>query len=106
MLLPEAGVPPRCDVFVMPLSADSLDAGVVLQHALRASGVAVLMDQEGKGLRSQMKKADKLGARFAVLRGDDEKARGVWTVRDMGASSQDDVPEDKVRDHLLERLRG
>jgi histidyl-tRNA synthetase len=106
MLLPEAGVPPRCDVFVMPLSGDSLDAGIVLQHALRAAGVGVLMDQEGKGLRSQMKKADKLGARFAVLRGDDEKARGVWTVRDMGASSQDDVPEDKVRDHLLERLRG
>jgi len=41
-----------------------------------------------------------------ALRGDDERARGVWTVRDMGASAQEDVPEDKVKDHLLERLRG
>jgi histidyl-tRNA synthetase len=106
LLLPPAPEGRRCDVFVMPLSSDSLDAGLLLQHALRAEGVAVLMDQEGKGLRSQMKKADKLAARFVALRGDDERARGVWTVRDMGASAQEDVPEDKVKDHLLERLRG
>ena len=106
LLLPPAPEGRRCDVFVMPLSSDSLDAGLLLQHALRAEGVAVLRDQEGKGLRSQMKKADKLAARFVALRGDDERARGVWTVRDMGASAQEDVPEDKVKDHLLERLRG
>ena len=44
------------------------------------------MDHEGRGLKSQMKRADKLGARFVAMRGDDERARGVWTVRDMGGS--------------------
>jgi histidyl-tRNA synthetase len=106
LLLPPGAPARRCDVFVMPLSADALDAGLLLQNSLRAAGAAVLMDQEGKGLRSQMKRADKLAARFVALRGDDERARGVWTVRDMGASTQEDVPEDKVKDHLLERLRG
>jgi histidyl-tRNA synthetase len=106
LLLPPSSSDRRCDVFVMPLSADALDAGLVLQRDLRAAGVAVLMDQEGKGLRSQMKRADKLAARFVALRGDDERARRVWTVRDMGASAQEDVPEDKVKDRLLEKLRG
>ena len=106
MLLPAGQAERRCDVFVMPLSPDALDAGLVLQKGLRDAGVSALMDQEGKGLRSQMKRADKLAARFVALRGDDERARGVWTVRDMGASAQEDVPEDKVREHLLERLRG
>lgn len=106
MLLPPAPPERRCDVFVMPLSPDALDAGLLLQSGLRSAGVSVLIDQEGKGLRSQMKRADKLAARFVALRGDDERARGVWTVRDMGGSTQEDVPEDKVRKHLLERLRG
>ena len=106
LLLPAGPEQRRCDVFVMALSADALDAALLLQQGLRAAGVPVLMDPEGKGLRSQMKRADKLAARFVALRGDDERARGVWTVRDMGASAQEDVPEDKVKDHLLERLRG
>jgi histidyl-tRNA synthetase len=105
-LLPPGPETRRCDVFVMPLSPDALDAGLLLQRGLRGAGVAVLMDPEGKGLRSQMKRADKLGARFVAMRGDDERARGVWTVRDMGASAQEDVPEDEVKDHLLEKLRG
>ncbi len=106
LLLPPGPADRRCDVFVMPLSPDALDAGLLLQRGLRAVGVAALMDPEGKGLRSQMKRANKLGARFVAMRGDDERARGVWTVRDMGASAQEDVPEDKVKDHLLEKLRG
>lgn len=106
MLLPPAAVDRRCDVFVMPLSPHALDGALQLQHRLRAAGVSVLMDQDGRGLKSQMKKADKLAARFVALRGDDERARGVWTVRDMGASSQEDVPENDVQERLLERLRG
>ena len=90
----------------MPLSPDALDGALQLQHALRAAGVSALMDQDGRGLKSQMKKADKLAARFVALCGEDERARGVWTVRDMGASAQEDVPENEVHERLLERLRG
>jgi histidyl-tRNA synthetase len=106
MLIPPGPGRRRCDVFVMPLSADALDGALRLQHGLRAAGVSVLMDQDGRGLKSQMKKADKLAARFVALCGEDERARGVWTVRDMGASAQEDVPENEVHERLLERLRG
>lgn len=106
LLLPPAAAGRRCDVFVMPLSPDALDGALRLQQGLRAAGVPVLMDPEGRGLKSQMKKADKLAARFVAMRGEDERARGVWTVRDMGASAQEDVPENEVHERLLERLRG
>jgi histidyl-tRNA synthetase len=106
LLLPPGPEERRCDVFVMPLSADALDAALLLQHQLRAAGVPAIMDQDGRGLRSQMKRADKLAARFVAMRGEEERARGVWAVRDMAGSSQEDVPDDKVKDHLLEKLRG
>jgi histidyl-tRNA synthetase len=53
-----------------------------------------------------MKQADKLGARFVAILGDDEMARGAWTVRDMARSEQQDVPEEKILDHLKEKANG
>ena len=51
-----------------------------------------MLDPEGRSFKSRMKQADKLGARFVAILGDDEMARGVWTVRDMARSAQQDVP--------------
>ena len=64
------------------------------------------MDHEGRGLKSQMKKADKLGARFVAIRGEDERAKGVWTVRDMAGSSQEEVKAARWPGHLQEKIRG
>jgi histidyl-tRNA synthetase len=53
-----------------------------------------------------MKLADRLGARFVAILGDDEMARGVWSVRDMTGSSQEDVPVARVAEHLKEKVHG
>jgi histidyl-tRNA synthetase len=68
--------------------------------------VRVLLDPEGRSFQSRMKQADKLGARFAAMLGDDELARGVWALRDMARSSQKDVTEEQILDHLKERANG
>src|SRR4029453_6557237 len=52
------------------------------------------------------KLADKLGARYVAIRGEEEMKKGVWTVRDMAGSAQEDVPEGRVLAHLEEKLRG
>jgi histidyl-tRNA synthetase len=48
---------------------------------LRESGVTVTLDLSGASFKSQMKKADASGARFAVIVGDDEAAAGVVSVK-------------------------
>jgi histidyl-tRNA synthetase len=96
----------RCDVYLAVLAAEGRDRALVLQRALRQAGVGVLMDHEGHGLKSQMKRADKLRARVALLLGDDELARGSWTVRDMGASTQEAVEDARIVDYLKEKLNG
>ncbi len=53
-----------------------------------------------------MKMADKLGARLVVILGEDEMKKGVWSVRDMAASTQEDVPEAGLLEHLKERIHG
>jgi len=106
MLLPPVGDERRCDVFLAPLVPEALDPALLLQRDLRRAGLRALLDHEGRGLKSQMRKADKLGARFVAIRGEDERARGVWLVRDMAASAQEEVRDGEVARHLEGKLRG
>ena len=106
MLLPQAADERRCDVFLAPLVPDALDPALLLQRDLRRAGLRVLMDNEGRGLKSQMKKADKLDARFVAIRGEDERAKDVWVVRDMAGSSQQEVKAGDAARYLQEKLRG
>jgi len=47
--------------------------------------VRVEMSSAGKSLKSQMRLADKLGAPYVLILGDEELAAGALTVRDMAA---------------------
>jgi histidyl-tRNA synthetase len=96
----------RCDVFLMPLSEAALDRALRLQRDLRQAGLRAMLDPEGRSFKSRMKQADRLGARFAAILGDDEIARGAWAVRDMARSEQQDVPEERILDHLKEKANG
>ena len=106
MTLPAAEGERRCDVFLMPLVAAAQDKALLLQRALRRAGVSALLDPEGRSFKSRMKLADKLGARFVAILGEDEIKKGAWTVRDMAGSAQEDVPEARVLDHLKEKIHG
>jgi histidyl-tRNA synthetase len=62
-----------------------------------------MLDPEGRSFKSRMKQADKLGARFVAILGEDEMAKGVVTVRDMARSTQEDVPRERALEHLKEK---
>ncbi len=96
----------RCQVFLLPLVEGALDRALQLQRALRLAGVSALLDPEARSFKSRMKQADKLGARFVAILGPDELARQVWTVRDMARSTQEDVAEGRIVDHLKEKANG
>jgi histidyl-tRNA synthetase len=106
LLVPSPEARGRTDVFLMPLAPAALDKALCLQRTLRQAGVAAMLDPEGRSFKSRMKQADKLGARFVAILGDDEIARGVWTVRDMAHSAQEEVPESGVLEHLKEKANG
>ena len=105
MTMPPVEAEPRCAVFLAPLAAGALDHALRLQRELRDARVSVLMDHEGRGLKSQMKRADKLGARYVAIMGEDELARRQWTVRDMKESTQETLSLDRVAEKLIERTR-
>jgi histidyl-tRNA synthetase len=56
---------------------------MVTLEMLRAAGVSVLMHAGGGGMKAQFKRADASGARYALIFGDDEVARGEVALKDL-----------------------
>ncbi len=98
LLLEECGiqVPQNSpDVFAVVPSAAAMAAAVATCEALRSAGLSVLMHAAGGeswgSMKTQFKRADASGARFALVFGDDELARGEVTLkalRDAGVAQR------------------
>ncbi|MBX3606334.1 MAG: histidine--tRNA ligase [Piscinibacter sp.] len=67
---------------VLP-GAAALPRAMAVLEQLRAAGVAVQMHAGGGGMKAQFKRADASGARYALIFGDDELARGEVAVKDL-----------------------
>ncbi len=83
--------PETLDVFIAGLGKQASTYSFGLVHELRKNGISALMDHEARSLKSQMKQADKAGAAFVCIIGDDEIAKGTALFRDMKTKEQQDI---------------
>ena len=83
--------PPRCEVYFAPMGAAAVRACFSIVTRLREGGVAAECDIAGRGLKAQMKYADKLGARYTVVVGDNELAEGKARMKDMETGETEEV---------------
>jgi histidyl-tRNA synthetase len=79
------------DLFVAALGEEAAVRAFPLVHLLRRKGLQVGMDLEGKSLKSQMKQADRAKARFVLILGEEELAKGEAVLRDMSSKEQQQV---------------
>ena len=78
--------------------------GLLLAERLRQAGLRIECNCGGGGLKVQLKRADRSGARFALLLGDEEIRDKTVTVKDMrGRDVQVSVHQDVLIDFLNER---
>ena len=61
------------------------------------------MDYEGRSLKSQMRRADKSGARYVLILGEDELNRGEIQMRDLRLKTQQVIPLDDVEGLIAQR---
>ena len=92
------------DLFVAALGEEAALKAFPLVHLLRRKGVQVAMDLEGKSLKSQMKQADRAKARFALILGEEELAKGEAVLRDMASKEQQQLPLTGTQEALCAML--
>ncbi|MEN3273679.1 MAG: histidyl-tRNA synthetase [Actinomycetota bacterium] len=88
----------RVDVFVVDVVGGS--AARDITALLRRAGVRADRAFDGRSMKSQMKQADKSGARHVVIVGEDEAAEGQVTLRDLSTHDQRRVALDALLQEL------
>jgi histidyl-tRNA synthetase len=99
MLITEPPAPPR-PIALVPIGDQAEATALVLAEELRDAGIAVDLGYSGN-LQRRMRRADRIGARAAVLFGTDELVAGTLTVRDFDSGAQEAVR----REELIKRLQ-
>ena len=89
--------------YVIPLEQAARTEAVRLTRAIREAGLSADVAYVERGLKTQLKHADRIGARFAALIGARELSAGVAAVRDMTSGEQAEVRLDGVAGWLQER---
>lgn len=100
--LPEA---PTCDLFIATLGENALLKASALCRLLRDEGYKVQTDICGRGLKAQMKYADKIGAKFTLVLGDNEVESGKAVLKNMSNSAEKEIALGEIVEELGEEIR-
>jgi histidyl-tRNA synthetase len=81
----------RIDAFVAPIGPAPVGAALCLARDLRGVGVSAEVDARGAGMKSLLRRANNLGARFALILGEQELADGTVQLKDLDGRAQESV---------------
>jgi histidyl-tRNA synthetase len=84
--------PPGTAVFLVSLGAAAKSLNMAAAAALRKAGVPVIVEVEDKSMKAQMRAADRIKAKIAVIRGDTEIAEGAVVCKDLASGEQKKIP--------------
>ncbi len=91
LCMPPSEVESSLDVFIVVQKPELRLEAAKLARSLRAEGLAVDADLRGTSMKSQFRRADRSGARFAVVIGETELAAGKVQLKELRTSSQEEV---------------
>ena len=84
------------DVFFIPIGDVAKKQVYQLVFSLRGQGISAEYDLNGRSVKAQMKYADKIGAKYTVVIGDDEIAQGSYPVKNMSNGETVNVAPDEI----------
>lgn len=86
--------PEKCNIYIASMGEKGEHKSVELVKKLREEGFFAEYDLVGRGLKAQMKYADKIGAGFVVVLGDNEIETGKAKLKNMKTGEQIDISLD------------
>ena len=93
---------PEVFVYVVTMGEEAKKAGMELSRALRRTGVECLIEYKERSLRNQMSRADKLGAAWVLVIGEDEVKKKKFQLKEMESGKQ----IARTREELLKIFSG
>ena len=92
------------DIYIAPLDRSLAPLAFKLLEQFRGLGLKADMNHTTRGLRAQFKFADKLGASYVAILGEDEAQKGVVKLRDMKSGDEWEVSLADAPQSMKQRL--
>ncbi len=96
---------PGLSVFVAWMGQAAYPTAVGMTRKLREAGLAVELPTEEMKFKKSLGLADKLGARYALIIGEDEVASGRFTLKNLASSQQEKYSEPDLLEYLESERR-
>lgn len=90
----------KIDIYIVPLGDAACDYAYKLIYTLRNFGINAETDYMNRGLRAQMKYADKIDAKYTLVLGDNEINSGIFNIKNMLTGEQTEIKADETVDFL------
>ena len=100
--LPDAHTP---DIYIAAMGENAALKATELCAVLRNDGLKAQTDICARGLKAQMKYANKIGAKFSMVLGDDEISSGKAKLKDMEKGNEREIALDEISEELGEEIR-
>lgn len=84
--------PNTADLFIVALGEKATLKALEISKDMRAEGFGCLIDLNQRSVRAQMKYADKLGAKFNIVIGDNEVESGIAKLKNMSTGEENEIP--------------
>lgn len=95
----QAGV----SLFIAPIGDRARAWALPLAHRLRLSGVRVEIEHRDAGIKAQLRRADRLKARMALIVGDQELDSGQLALKDLTTGQQETVTEAELEGRIRQK---
>ena len=96
MLLGENYPKNNPDVYIAWLGENTSETALKIAESLRDNDIKVYIDYSEKGMKSHMKKADKLSVRYCIILGEDELNKGIVLLKDFSTREQKEVKIEEI----------
>ena len=97
---------PGLEVFVAWMGASCYPTAVSIARKLRDAGFAVELPPEEMKFKKSLGLADKLGARYALILGEDEVASATYALKRLADAEQKKYSESELLEHLESERKG
>ncbi|MBE6739072.1 MAG: histidine--tRNA ligase [Ruminococcaceae bacterium] len=96
----QVGEKPVCDLYIAPMGEKANVKALAICACLRDKGFSVQSDICGRGLKAQMRYANKIGARFSVVLGDNELESGLIRIKNMETGEDKEIAIESISEEL------
>ena len=87
----EIGEKPVCDIYIAPMGEKATIKALAICSGLREKGFSAQTDICGRGLKAQMRYANKIGARYSIVLGDNELESGSARIKNMETGEETEI---------------